>query len=599
MNDNNSNKNTTQKGGQLRTTLVSLLVTLVLGFILFYIELPALNLRDPGFYSFFGTLCVIYVICAFLLSGKKMLDGGSDPKVKIQVWIRFIRQQCMPVGILFIVIVAGAVVGQIISMPVFRANDYRNLLEVETGSFAEDIEQVSFDKIPTLDHRSADFLADRQMGTLSDMVSQFEYSWDSTQINYQGAPVRVAPIAYADTFKWFINRGEGLPAYVVVDMVTQEANVVRLDEGIKYSFSEPLNRNINRHLRFQYPTYMFGTPEFELNDDGEPYWIAPRLVKTIGLFGGTDVQGAVIVNAITGESQYHEEVPTWVDSLYNPNLLLQQYTYYGKYVNGFFNSILGQRDVTMPTTGFNYIAIDDDVYVYTGVTSVNSDQSNLGFLLFNQRTKDTTFYTAPGATEVAAQRSAEGVVQDLQYQATIPLLLNIADQPTYFIPLKDATELVKMYAMVNVAQYQIVATGNTVAEAERMYIELLDDRGIVQPETLPQTTATGVVEEIRTAVLEGDTYYFLRLAGNEVFYSIAATTNQQVVLLNVGDTVAIEYAVPNEEEASSILDIYTFEITDRATAPTSGSTPPFVVGPIPDISASVTTTPDSVNPTAS
>ena len=135
------------------------------------------------------------------------------------------------------------------------------------------------------------------MGTLSDMVSQFEYSNDSTQINYQGRPVRVAPISYADLFKWVTNRRNGLPAYVVVDMVSQEATVVRLPEGMKYSFSEPLNRNILRHLRFSYPTFMFSTPEFEVDEDGHPWWIAPRLVKTIGLFGGVDIRGAVLVDA--------------------------------------------------------------------------------------------------------------------------------------------------------------------------------------------------------------------------------------------------------------------------------------------------------------
>ena len=163
-------------------------------------------------------------------------------------------------GVLLVVLLAAAMVGQVLSMPILRAGAYRDLLTVEDGEFAQDIGQISFNEIPTLDRNSADYLGDRQMGTLSDMVSQFEYSYDSTQINYQGRPVRVAPIAYADLVKWFTNRGSGLPAYVIVDMVTQEAKVVRLSEGMKYSFSEPLNRNIMRHLRFQYPTFMLSTP---------------------------------------------------------------------------------------------------------------------------------------------------------------------------------------------------------------------------------------------------------------------------------------------------------------------------------------------------
>ena len=463
-----------------------------------------------------------------------------------------------------LLLVVVGVVGQLVSLPIFRAQAYRELLTVNSGEFSQDISQISFDEIPTLDRTSAEYLGDRQMGTLSDMVSQFEYGGDSTQINYQGRPVRVAPVAYADLFKWLTNRGEGLPAYVLVDMVTQEAQVVRLEEGMKYSFSEPLNRNIMRHLRFQYPTFMFSTPRFEIDEDGQPWWIAPRVVKTIGLFGGTDIQGAVLCNAITGESQYYDEVPSWVDNLYTPALIMQQYDYYGTLVNGFINSIFGQKDVTVTTEGYNYIAINDDVYVYTGVTSANSDQSNLGFLLSNQRTKETIFYDAPGATEAAAQASAEGVVQDLGYTATFPLLINVAGQPTYFIPLQDNTLLVKSYAMVNVAQYQLVATGSTVAQCEQQYIRMLTDKGLTEEEEVPQTTAQGVVAEIRSAVLNGNTYYYVRLEEENVFYSLAAVENPTAVILNVGDQVTIEHEM--EEDTTAILQGYSLSIDAAAPA---------------------------------
>lgn len=546
---------------RLSRTLLSLAITAVVGFISFYFTLPALNFQDEQFYSFLGLLCVVYLVCIFLLSGGLHSQVQMTGKEKLLDWLRFIKSRCLPVGIAFVLVVLVALVGQVLSMPIFRAAAYRDLLTVNTGDFAADVTQISFDKIPTLDRQSAQYLGDRQMGTLSDMVSQFEYSNDSTQINYQGRPVRVAPIDYADLIKWLTNRGEGLPAYVIVDMVSQEASVVRLPEGMKYSFSEPLNRNIMRHLRFQYPTMMFSTPEFEIDENGHPWWIAPRVVKTIGLFGGTDIKGAVLVDAVTGESQYMEEVPTWVDTLYVPELIMQQYDYHGTYINGFLNSIFGQRGVTVTTSGYNYIAMNDDVYVYTGVTSANADQSNLGFLLCNMRTKETHFYDAPGATEEAAKLSAMGVVQDLGYVATFPLLLNVAGEPTYFIPLKDATQLVKMYAMVNVAQYQIVATGTTVSACERSYIQMLAEKGITQKDELPQTTVTGTVAEIRTAVLEGNSYYFLRLEGADVFYSISAAQNRDVVTVNVGDTVTIDHEVPAEGESSAILDGYSLSIS--------------------------------------
>ena len=547
----------------LGRTLLSLLITAVVGFVYFYVTLPTLNLHDSQFYSFLILLCIIYTVCVFLLSGGMHRDVVTTPKEKVKSWFSFVKSRCLPVLVVLIALLAAAVVGNVLSLPLLRATAYRDLLSVDNGDFTHDVTQISFSEIPTLDRTSAEYLGDRQMGTLSDMVSQFEYSGDSTQINYQGRPVRVAPIAYADLFKWLTNRSSGLPAYVVVDMVTQEATVVRLTEGMKYSFSEPLNRNIYRHLRFHYPTMMFSTPEFEIDESGHPWWIAPRVVKTIGLFGGTDIKGAVLVDAVTGESQYCEEVPTWVDTLYVPELIMEQYDYHGTLVHGFLNSIFGQRDVTKTTAGYNYIAMNDDVYVYTGVTSANADQSNLGFLLCNMRTKETHFYTAPGATEEAAKLSAMGVVQDLGYVATFPLLLNIADQPTYFIPLKDATDLVKSYAMVNVAQYQIVATGNTVSACEQAYIKMLNEKGLTQQEQLPINQVQGKVAELRSAVLEGNTYYFIRLEGSDLFYSISAAQSREAVTLNVGDQVALDYT-PAED--ATILDSYGLTILGRNAA---------------------------------
>ena len=548
-------------------TLLSLAVTAAVGFGYFYVTLPALNPHAGEFYSFLGLLCAVYVVCVFLLSGAPHDNVIRTPKEKLREWLKFIKSRCLPVGLLFVAVVVIAAVGSVVSMPLLRAAAYRDLLTVQTGDFASDVAQISFNEIPTLDRTSAEFLGDRQMGTLSDMVSQFEYSGDSTQINYQGRPVRVAPIAYADLFKWLTNRGQGLPAYVVVDMVTQEATVTRLPEGMKYSFSEPLNRNIVRHLRFHYPTMMFSTPEFEIDESGHPWWIAPRVVKTIGLFGGTDIQGAVLVDAITGQCQYYKEVPTWVDTLYVPELIMQQYDYHGTLVHGFINSLLGQRDVTITTDGYNYIAMNDDVYAYTGVTSANADQSNLGFLLCNMRTKETHFYEAPGATEAAARASAEGVVQDLGYVSTFPLLLNIAGEPTYFIPLLDNTNLVKSYAMVNVAQYQLVATGATVSACEQTYIQMLSDKGVTTPEELPKTQASGTIAEIRSAVLSGSTYYFLRLEGETVFYALSAAQDRQAVTLNVGDRITLDHALPGEEE-TDILDAYALTIDGRGSSQT-------------------------------
>ncbi|WP_300272754.1 CvpA family protein [uncultured Oscillibacter sp.] len=525
-------------GNAFTRTLINLGVTLLFGLGYFYFELPALNFHAEEFYVFVFLLCAVYCVCAVLTSG---FQGEG-----VKGYFGFVKKQCTVPFLVLAALIVAIVIGGLTSWVVIRAGSYSKLLDVQTGDFAAEVEEISYDQIPMLDEDSAARLGSRVLGELSDMVSQFEILPSYTQINYQGRPVRVTSLAYGDLIKWFTNRSDGLPAYLIIDMVTQEAEVVRLDEGMKYTTAEHFGRNLYRHLRFHFPTYMFADPVFEINEEGDPYWVCPRMVKTIGLFGGTDIQGAVLVDAVTGESTYYEEVPSWVDHVYDAEMIMEQYDYYGMYKNGFLNSIFGQRDVTLTTDGYNYIAIGDDVYMYTGVTSVTSDQSNIGFILSNQRTKETRFYSVSGATEQSARESAQSQVQQMSYIATFPLLLNIADQPTYFMALKGADGLVKMYAMVNVQQYNIVETGGTVAECEANYRRTLADNGLIsdgEAEAAPsdQEEVSGAIAEIRTAVLDGNSYYFLRLEGQDTFYAVNAAENPLAVILNAGDQVTIVY----------------------------------------------------------
>ena len=527
-------------GNAFTRTLINLAVTLVFGLVYFYAELPAINLHAEEFYVFAFLVCAVYCVCAVLTSG---FQGDG-----VKGYVGFVKKQCTVPFLAFIALIAVIAVGSIASWVVLRAGAYSQLLTIESGDFTAEIEEISYDQIPMLDASSASRLGSRKLGELSDMVSQFEILPTYNQINYQGRPVRVTSLAYGDLIKWFTNRSQGLPAYIVIDMVTQEANVIRLEEGMKYTTAEHFGRNLYRHLRFHYPTMMFDEPVFEIDESGTPYWVCSRIVKTIGLFGGTDIQGAVLVNAITGESTYYEEVPSWVDRVYSSDIIMEQYDYYGMYHNGFLNSIFGQRDVTLTTDGWNYIAINDDVYMYTGVTSVTSDQSNIGFILSNQRTKETHFYSIAGATETSAMESAQSQVQQMRYNATFPLLLNIADQPTYFMALKGDDGLVKMYAMVNVEQYQIVETGQTVAACESNYRQALANAGLIGAGQTGVSggdvrTQDGIIAEIRTSVIDGNTHFYVRLENGIGFLDFNAAQVPRAVLLDVGDHIWYDYAL--------------------------------------------------------
>ena len=527
-------------GNAFTRTLINLAVTLVFGLVYFYVELPAINLHAEEFYVFAFLLCAVYCVSAVITSGFRG-DG-------VKGYVGFVKKQCTVPFLAVIGLIVVIAVGAAASWVVLRAGAYSELLPIQSGDFTSEIQEISYDQIPMLDADSAARLGNRKLGELADMVSQFEILPNYNQINYQGRPVRVTSLAYGDLIKWFTNRSEGLPAYLIIDMVTQEAEVVRLNEGMKYTVAEHFSRNLYRHLRFHYPTMMFDTPVFEIDEDGIPYWVCSRIVKTIGLFGGTDVHGAVLVNAITGESQYYEEVPNWVDRVYSYDIIMEQYDYYGLYHNGFLNSLFGQKDVTLTTAGWNYIAIDDDVYMYTGVTSVTSDQSNIGFILSNQRTKETHFYPCAGATEASAMESAQSQVQQMRYEATFPLLLNIADQPTYFMSLKGADGLVKMYAMVNVQQYQIVETGDTVAECESNYRKTLANAGLIgagdaEVHAGELKEEHGIIAEIRSAVVSGNTHYYIRMEHSLGYLDFNAAEVPRAVLLDVGDSIWYSYVL--------------------------------------------------------
>lgn len=542
--------------------VLSVVCTLIFAAVAFYVMLPAINLKSYDFYLYLGLCAASYVVFNGLFSN---VMGKPE-------YTPFVKKQAIVPGIIIGVLLVAVAIGYLVSCEFFRASSYSQIIDVRTDSnFSEEIQEqdaASFSQIPKLDEEAAAQLATRALGVLEEKgyVSQFTVYPEYTQINYKETPVRVAPLQYANIIKWFTNTKNGFPGYVVIDMANESTEFVETENSIKYSPAEHFNKLLKRHLRFQYPTFMFADATFEIDDEGNPYWICARLDKTIGLFGGTDVIGAVVVKADSenGESAYYtidqiknENNLQWLDRIYDSDLIVEQYNYYGKYQNGFWNSVLGQRDVITTTANYNYIAKDDDVWMYTGVTSVTSDQSITGFVLVNQRTKEAVYYRVTGGTEYSAQQAAQGRVKDLGYTATFPLLLNIGGEPTYFLSLKDDSNIVQQYALINVAQYnnnKMGATGTDLAKCLASYVSALESSGIkvdidpsevvdptpVEPEK-ELATASGIIADIRTAVMSGNSYYYIKLDSNPAYFSIAASTDETVVILNKGDNVTITY----------------------------------------------------------
>lgn len=521
-------------------------VALLAAFVYYYVTIPAFNIHSVGTWWFIiGAVAII----GFAIEGRKLIQEHrsgvefikEEKKLKISISIA----GKITLGVLAVLLVILAI-GALLSSPIINAKKYQQLMTVENRDFTQDITEVDYNTIPILDKDSAALLGNRKMGSMVDMVSQFEVSGDYSQINVNNKPVRVTPLTYASPIKWLTNQSSGIPAYIKIDMATQDTECVKLDQGIKYSKAEYLNRNIYRHLRFHYPTYIFTEQIFfEIDEEGTPYWICPVKKFNIGLFGGVTIGNVVICNAVTGECTDYkiDEVPQWVDKVYQAELLMELYDYNGTLKHGFFNSVLGQKDCLQTTNGYNYIALEDDVWVYSGVTSVSGDQSNVGFVLMNQRTMETRFYKIEGATEESAMSSAEGQVQNLGYRATFPLLLNISGEPTYFMALKDDAGLVKMYGMVNIQKYQWVATGNTIQECEKAYSKLLKNNGITSTLEKKSKTMSGRITNFIPVNIEGNTHIYFALEGEEEVFDVDLTNTDllDIVKYQQGDMIEILY----------------------------------------------------------
>lgn len=555
--------------------LINILITIAVAGITYYFMLPPMNPHAVEFYIYWAVVLASYVAAAFITSG-----AFSKPE-----YVPYVKRQAIVPVILAAVLALVIGVGYLTSAPFFRAKSYSEILEIENADFDNTISQIhslsDFDKVPLIDKDAARTLADKTLGDFSTLglESQFELlEQDSTQINYTGKPYRVYPLKYGDVFKWFTNSvtGEynGIPGYVRVNLNTQDAQLIT-DYDIKYSTAEHFNEYLERLLRFRYPTYIFGEMSFEIDETGKPFWVVEHIKKTVGLIGGDDVQGVILVDAETGEDTYYDAETlkkddseiSWIDQAYDANLLVQQYDFLGKYSGGFWNSIIGQSGVKQTSRGYSFLAVGDDVYLYTGVTSVTADDSILGFFFINQRTKEAYFYNTTGATEYAAQLSAQGKVSDKGWRAAFPILLNIDGEATYFMALKDTADIVKSYAMVNVEQYNVVAIptneNDDLESAMREYIKglkslspavIIDfefDELNVKP-SAPETsnkTLTGTVTDIRSSVVGGNTYYYIELNNTGIYYYVAATVTNKAVLFNVGDTITVTF----EENAKGDL----------------------------------------------
>ena len=532
------------KDNKLVVFIGSLIFILIYTLVTYYMFYPAIDIHNIGFYFFI--LPIIFMLFLSiniftkpkynffdLLSGKKIEKNKS-----MKIWL------IIPIYFSIILLIC------FINTPMFNAHKYYQRIVVNTdNSFSEDIPEVDFNKLPLLDRNSSMKLGDRVMGEMSELVSQYDVSEQYTQINYKDEIFRVTPLEYNGWIKWITNRKRGITGYIMVNSTNGKTKLIKLKEGIKYAPSALFNENLYRKLQFSYPTYNFDAINFEIDNEGNPYWIA-SVVKYHGINQRREVRGVVIFNPINGESKFYKvkDIPTWVDHVYEADLILEQINDWGKYKNGFLNTFFTQKEVVATTEGYNYLAINDDVYLYTGITSVLADESNIGFVLTNMRTKETNYYSVAGAEEFSAMDSAKGQVQQMRYTSTFPILINLSGRPTYLISLKDNAGLVKMYAFVDVVDYQRVSVTDASKGVLKAAENYLNDT--VDINTSSNNEKEIEVQTIKEVIIDGNTYYYLTDT-NKQKYRVSIKVNKNILpFISSGDKYTIKYS-----KEADVIDI--------------------------------------------
>lgn len=525
--------------------LISLIMVLVLCGTGFYVLLPAVNIHNPSFWIFVLFNLIVFIVLYSLISSFKHRE------IKVNKYLI----------ILVVVIAAAFGILQLVSGSVFRAKTYSSRIEVEDGDFDKDIPVLDdISKIPLMDTGSAKKLGNRVIGSLSDVVSQYKISDTYTTICYNDQVMKIAPLEYDGFFKYFNNKSHGIPGYVLVNTKTNEAEFVRLDKGLNYSPSGYFSKNLDRKIRMSYPTKMIETYNFQIDEDGNPYWVVTcRENKTF--FGAYTPSEVIILDAVTGKSKLYDikDVPEWVDYVYSGPIVEDLYNDYGKLSNGFMNSKFSQKGCKQTTDDYGFVVKNDDVYVYTGITSTTSDESNLGFILVNTRTGKYKYYKVSGAEEYSAMSAAEGLVQNYGYKSSFPSLININSEPTYAMVLKDDNGLVKLYAMVNVKNYTIVATGDNLKDTLKSYKQALSSAGkglnIDKVDESDVEKVTFDIADIKFLAVDGNTICYIKDKDGNCFKQNFAD-NEDLILLNVNDKVTVKYSKDDKkDDIKSIIEI--------------------------------------------
>ncbi|ERJ11185.1 hypothetical protein [Haloplasma contractile] len=522
---------------KIGTTLVFLFLFLI------YFGLLPITIESRSF-RFWLIVILIGILFTLLTSRKLLYTRVVNNRQEFQIDWRGIKQFKWLIG-LIILLFGTFLVLNISTFKVFNSARYRNLIEVdEQAKFTENVQEIDEMQVPIVDENLAFRLGDKKIGEIKGLGSQFTVR-DYTMIDYNGKLYWVGALEYTGFFKWLNNRNEGVPGYIRVSATNPSDVELVEDFKMKYVSSAYFNQDFKRKIYFSgHMTDLMTDFSFEIDETGHPYWVVTDIHKEFAWTSGRDTENIIVMDAVTGEVNSYSvnKAPEWIDRIQPADVVMEQLNYWGRYVNGYWNSVFAKKEVLRVTEGYNYVYNNGDFYLYTGLTSVGADESTVGFVLTNMRTKETKFYPIGGATESAARKSAEGAVQDLGYVANWPILVNFNDVPTYFMTLKDNEGLIKQYAYVNVKDYSVVGIGKNLEDAQRDYLKTLGQANVDPNESGELKEITGNILIKEKVNVDGTTYYYIVLNNLEnIVFTAPYTISYELPLSKVGERVTISY----------------------------------------------------------
>lgn len=582
------------KAGKKFTIIFSVIIAFLFGFSSWAL-MPSVNFHFASFWWL--PILLFLVIWGIPAVYESSSEGCHDPLFEKNGVFGFVIS--MALLAIFLVV-------SLFSSPVFKSKQYAEMLPTpKISKFSDDVSPVDIKKMRQVTKTLANLLAEKKLGEMPGLGSRaavgsmnlqlvngsfniINGSGEKQKLVFENDLVWAGPLIHSGFSKQLSHKST--PGYILVSAtdpsvvhfvthiqkssVVQEKNTDRMgDVSITNDDFEELSLQylsegayfgslVQRHLYTNgYHNVGLTDFSFEISDDGRPFYVVTKFKKQIGFYC-PEATGVIIVDSQNGKIEEYtiDNTPSWVDRIQPENFVTDQINWQGKYKLGFWNSLFAKKDVFMTTPGMSLVyGADGQSYWYTGIQSVGADQSTMGFVLVNTRTKDFRWYQISGANETAAKTSAQSApgVREAEFRASAPILYNVLGEPTYFMTLHGDDGLVKMFSFVNVKDYQVLGVGRSIDQALKDYQTSLVNlnRSTNIDDLVERKTIEDTVKQI---VTEGDFYFFLLENHTGEFYA-SSSLSPKIKWTQPGQKITITIQEANSY-STSIIEFLNSEI---------------------------------------